>query len=690
MGEKNQSPAVFSGEQEIPDSLKEDVRRFVHQSGMPYERVGATAEEVIRVSMEELTDGADARVILFRTAARIIEEIPGGDETEGLFRFEEDNQLHKEIRKLPIGVRLPFVLMKLHDFNSAEAGSVSRMTADEALAETEAGYRILSDADPDGNLDRQLSLLRRAYGRIRYPEPEAEQPASSAKDQGTDRREGKRWWAAGAGLLAAVGLLISAAFILPAWAGPVDAAYIKKMESRFDEEEARFQEKIGATDMEMRYLYFIEEAKLEFNSKISELERAVKNGKAPKKKEADQEADELLRVFDLPSEMIADLQKRPLTDDKAGSQAFFQRFNNRKHELAMIFSTRFTEHQEYIKAAVHDGKLDTEEFFGNADDYPEPFRKAVQLMDQEGYGLSGEVWAIDDQVYPLSDNAPELGKHAEKLEPSVARVAMLGEKMEPAADILKLSPEEIAEVLDGLEKHIIDQKAGDPWHMPEEMAVNLFRETVFGGSTGRVFGEDGTVIPERRAIWKHFASKPGSHYGKLMGPVVHEMEQSGWKRSPAYNVLAPDQYHYALIGARDGEEHESAVEVFKSVYLPDEEYEVRAETLYSDLADTGDRSLLEGETQVMIALLSLFAAEREDREMMTLLSAENDPEALSLLPKEGILEGGLVEFQESAIEHHETGIRASVMVYSDQGNEHKIWLTYTPEGIWLIDRQDAP
>ena len=693
MGGEEKSPKALAGETDLPDVLEESVRRFLHQTGAPFEKIGEIAERAIREALAGQRDEADPTILLFRIAAGMIEGDPGGEQRVHLFRFEEDELLHQQILGLPSRVRLPFVLMNLHDFNPEEAGLICRMTVNETLKAAEKGSRMLAEAAPNRDLARQLGLIRRAYSRIQYPKPVSEQPETSdLGKQVTDGPQGKRLWTAGAGLLAAVGLLIAAAFIFPSWTAPVDAAYIKKLELQFDEEKARFQEKVGATDMEMQGFFTIDEAQYEFKSLISEFKRDIEDGNAPKKKEVELAVGEQMSVFGLPSEMITDLRDRPLTDDKAGSRTFLQRFRNRKHELTMIFATRFMEHQDILKDAVKEDKFDAETFFGNAGGYPKTLRHAVRLMEKEGFGLSGGVWVTDDQVYPLPGKIPELGEDSQKLEESVARLAVLEETLEPALYSLELSPETIAEALAGLEQLAADRDDGDQWTLPEELAVNYFREFVFGGSTGRVFGDDGTVVPKRRAIWRQIALNAGTPSGKLMDPVVREMEQTGWKRSASYNVLTPEEYQYALMSARDGVEREPEHEVFQSAFLPDSEYMVRAETLYRDLSEGGDRSLLEGEPQVMIVLVALLAADRQDEPMMAMLSAEGNPDAVAMLAEKGttrVLEGGSVDYQNSAIEHHETGIRAPVYVYFGPTNEHKIWLTYTPDGLWLIDHQDT-
>lgn len=695
MGEKNHNHGVFSGEQKIPDSLKEDIRRFVHQAGMPYERVGETAEEAIRVSMEELTAGADPRVILFRTAARIIEDAPGKEGTDDLFRFDEDKQLHRDIRNLPVGVRLPFVLMKLHHFNSAEAGSVCRMTADEARAETESGYRILSDADPDRDLDRQLSLLRRAYGRIRYPEPEAEQLAPSANDQRTDRREAKRWWAAVAGLLAAVGLLIAAAFILPASAGPVDAAYIKKLEGRFAEEEARFKEKVGVTNMEMEVEFIsIQEAEPNFKMFISKLDRAVQKGEAPTKKEVTEELSEILDVFDLPSEMAQQLSEQPIRDDKYKSREFVRLFEMRKNELTMVLSNRLMENKKFIEASINDGEFDKDGFFAKSEDYPEPLRHALQLMEQEGYELSEEVRYSGDQVYVIPNELPTLGNHADGLEESVAKLVKAIENVS-LQKFSDHSPKKLAGTLIELEELALAQETRDPWREPEFLASYYFGEFVFGGESGRVFGDDGRVLSERRELWKQLAGHHESPSGKLLKPVIAEMEQTEWKRAKSYDHLQYESYVHALRSVREGHERYLEMDDLTSLEgsLGHSDFRVRTETLYQELSADGNRSLLSDSSPVMVAALALMAADRNDDAVMELLSIDESSANIKWLSEKRMtntIEEIHLSFHEHDVVPHETGVSAPVRIDPFSGFQpQQIWLTYTPEGIWLVDRQDA-
>ncbi|KZE36513.1 hypothetical protein AV656_15370 [Bhargavaea cecembensis] len=684
------------GEHELAESFGGIVRRFLHQAGVPHERVGEIAERAIGEATEELTDGANPQVILFRTAARIIAGTPDGEEPEDLFRFEEDHQLHREIRDLPARIRLPFILMRLHDFNPAEAGSVCRLTADEVRTAAETGERILTEADPDWDLDRQLSLLRRAYGRIRYPEPVVDQPATLAlAEQEKDGPKSVRWWAAGAGLLAAVGFLIAAAFILPVQAGPVDAAYVKKLETRFDEEKERFQEKIGAQDMDMMDLITIQEGKSEFRLFISRLDRAVQKGQAPTKKEANEELAEILDVFDLPSEMAMQLSEQPINNDQLKSREYIRVFEMRKQELAMIFSNRLMEHMNFIEAAIHGEKFDKEGFLANADEYPESLRHALQLMEQEGYDLSEEIIRFGDHVYVIPEKLPTLGEHADGLEESVARVVRVAERV-PLQKISDQEPVVLEETLIKLEELAGDRKTSDQWRMPEELAVRYFGEFVFGGESGRVFGEDGKVLAERRELWKRLAGRPESPSGKLLAPVVAEMEKTGWKRSKSYDLLVTASYQSALKGAREGHDRYSEIDdhVFLDGSFGNSDFRVRTETLYRDLTAAGDRSLLLDSTPVMVAALALLAADREDLNMMEILASDGNPAYITKLlktVKTEALEEVHLSFSEYEVVPHETGVRAPVNVQPFSGFEQKqIWLTYTPEGLWLVDRQDAP
>ncbi|EMR05156.1 hypothetical protein C772_02916 [Bhargavaea cecembensis DSE10] len=687
------------GKHEWETSLKENVRRFLHQAGVPYTKVGEIADRAIREAMEEQTEGADPRIILFRTAAGMIEGTPAGKEPDDLFRFEEDEQLHWDIRDLPAGIRLPFILMKLHDFNPAESGSVCRMTADEARAAAETGDRLLTEADPDRDLDRQLSLLRRAYGRIRYPEPADDQSATPVlSEQDAEGPKGKRWWAPGAGLLAAVGLLIAAAFILPAWAGPVDAAYVKKLESRFDEEKERFQEKIGAADMEMRHDFItIQQAEPEFRMFISRLDRAVQKGEAPTKKEVTKEFSEILDVFDLPSEMARQLSEQPIQDDQYKSREFVRLFEARKNELEMLLSNRLMENKKFIEASIDNGKFDKEGFFAKSEDYPEPLRHALQLMEQEGYELSEKVMYMGDQVYVIPDKLPTLGEHADGLEESVARVVNLADRMPPMIEGLTGHPtEDLVKTLNELEELAVNREADDHWNVPNEMATTYFREFVFGGESGRVFGEDGKVLPERRELWKQLADRPESPSGKILLPIVDEMEKTGWKRSKSYNLLRIGNYQFALRSTNDKHAGSSEAEeyFFEDGSFANPDFRVRIETLYRELSDAEDRLLLSDSTPVMVAALSLMAADRKDVTMMEMLSADENPAHITSISERGLTEAldeVNLAFDERTIHPHETGLRAPVSVYPFSGFEQpQIWMTYTPEGLWLIDRQDAP
>ena len=71
------------------------------------------------------------------------------------------------------------------------------------------------------------------------------------------------------------------------------------------------------------------ETKWEFNRFISELEKQVDEEGKINKKEANQRYDELIHELRLPSEMLEELRKNPLTNDREKSMEFLKEFSDK-------------------------------------------------------------------------------------------------------------------------------------------------------------------------------------------------------------------------------------------------------------------------------------------------------------------------------------------------------------------------
>src|SRR5690606_14435510 len=152
-------------------------------------------------------------------------------------------------------------------------------------------------------------------------------------------------------------------------------------------------------------------------------------------------------------------------------------------------------------------------------------------------------------------------------------------------------------------------------------------------------------------------------------------------------------YVHALRSVREGHERYLEMDDLTSLEgsLGHSDFRVRTETLYQELSADGNRSLLSDSSPVMVAALALMAADRNDDAVMELLSIDESSANIKWLSEKRMtntIEEIHLSFHEHDVVPHETGVSAPVRIDPFSGFQpQQIWLTYTPEGIWLVDRQ---
>ncbi|WHT49757.1 hypothetical protein QNH10_09915 [Sporosarcina thermotolerans] len=103
------------------------IERFSISFGVTLKEAGAVTETVFRTlyhSLEDLTEDQLDENALFKSALIELEGLQIDDSKEGLFPFEEDNELHSHIVNLSPELRVPLILFNFHHKSIPEIASI--------------------------------------------------------------------------------------------------------------------------------------------------------------------------------------------------------------------------------------------------------------------------------------------------------------------------------------------------------------------------------------------------------------------------------------------------------------------------------------------------------------------------------------------------------------------------------------
>ncbi|WP_040224579.1 hypothetical protein [Bhargavaea cecembensis] len=663
------------------------LERFIHQDGEPAGKVRETAESILREAAEKDEAG---RAVLYQIFCIRTGERAAVDESE-VFRFPEDEFLHWSITGLPADERRALLLLDFHGFGAEEAGEILGCSPEEALQKREKAAGMLAESDGIDHLRSRESLLKKAYERISFPAPEAAETPEDPPVAEPARSRSRRTWpvfAAGAVAL----LLIAATFYLSSRTGPVDEAYLEQLKERYDGEVEAFRVKAGVKKEGLTGLFTLEEANRRFSDLRLKEEHDLLKGEPADRRKVEKDYQEIVHYLDFPSELASRLKRNSLTEDFNKSWELYELFNMRRWELGGSVMDRIDEYPEYFQKAVREGEFDEKRFYASSADYPERLRNTAAMMKSEGYELG--VMKADGQEILTIIRFPSLLEESGQLHPSVAGYVRMMEKMTAAELGTADYPlQEMAADLGELERlSALENESSPGGYETRSLAVHLFSELIFGSGGNQVFGPDGTVEPARREAWRTLvALGDESPAARLIGPVVSEMEASGWRKSAAYNRLGNTGYLDLLAGVREGNYEDTGGFQPQSVYLPENPFEARAEMLYEEIQSADDQTILADESPVMIAVLYGMAVHQQDENMMQKLTGGRVPseagEKAAQLIAGGIGGGDVtVTFSPQEVETSDTGIHASVTVMNDHdGGVYKLWLDYSASGVWTVD-----
>ena len=335
----------------------------------------------------------------------------------GLFPFEEDNELHASLLDLPKEERIAFILSRFHRKTNIDIAWIM----EETLINVNNLLQNAKEKMEGPNIEKRIELLNKSYHRLRPSYDERNIFYSKRKEEVQDDQPITKMsrpkrnlylWLVGSAVLI---LLLSVTVLRSdAYQQSSSEKFIDALKKSFQQElDDRF-ELIGLPETEKGrssytvithgYEYNVTREEFGFETKyfFNRLIRDFESGSI-NKKEAKKKYDELVVELRLPSEMVDNLQKNPLTNDRERSLLFLEDFLNKKSYLASSYEEILVENTEQILSSelYNDGIVDIDQLLLNKSTFPSDLQKAIDGMYTQYFALTSierfcsgnnEVW----------------------------------------------------------------------------------------------------------------------------------------------------------------------------------------------------------------------------------------------------------------------------------------------------------
>lgn len=552
------------------------IERLAVQYGMRPQDAGKLAESIFGNLYNELGQLIEEQLeekALFKTSLQSMKELQVQTSEMGLFPFEEDNELHAQLIDLPIEERIAFILSNLHGKSNEDIAWIMETHLENVQALLSSARAKLDRTD----IEKRLEFLNSSFHRLRPSYNERNIYYSTRKeDLNTNEpvkivsRQRKPFllWFVGVAML----VLLLSVTVLRSDAYQQSSAekFIEKKKISFQQElDDRF-ELIGLPEpdeyeaenyvhysngTQMKQEIYSKNAKWEFYSLIRDLEDQAKVKGKIDKKEASKRYDSLIHELRLPSEMLEQLKKDSLADDRKDSMEFIKEFYDKHNYFRGAYMRVFMDHAEYIWGSelFNGGMVDIEEFIAKKPEFPIELQKAIDGMETQLFSLT----AIKDfEPLSLKYEDPQVRKTLkENLHPDMeVYISLL---MDSSIIYFDSYSEQLEKLLE-LEKQLPKMLESDPivYDFDDRYIWLLYFMSGLADANG-IYESDHVVKEEIREKWRRIASiGENSPAANVMQEIIGEMEASNWKSSHENEIYSefPNRFGSKLKEARNRNE----------------------------------------------------------------------------------------------------------------------------------------
>ncbi|WP_203249249.1 RNA polymerase sigma factor [Sporosarcina beigongshangi] len=638
--------------EEWMDLYAHQIERFAFQYGYSSEKAAQLTVETFRAIYNNEEKMVEGKLSIYKIALdQLVHAQQSDSEEETILPFEEDQQLHEKINALEEKAKVSLILSRFHNMSEAEIATILEIS-EEAVREAirQAIQQLIIEID-NSHLDKRLEFLQKSYERISssfrkdqvFAPRKEEVSERDIKKQPISKKALISWVA---GILTLAALVIIPVFTDEERQKIAAEKYIEQLKTSFEEEIGNRYAQLGLKESteedQQNYYYFTEygkQAREDFETMLQEEEKnIVENGKINKKTINNKYAA-IIKSIELPSEMVEQLIKHPLTDDKDKSMEFISNYVKQIFSIQQSYVASIYQHQQLIEEAMSEGQFQIEKFLEKKETYPEELQNALNSMEKQNlYIDSVSEWAA---LVPSFARNELSGRIKASIHEDLAGYLALLESSSYISQpkLVSTYEESIGNLLE-IERTLLagpDIQLEIPYLSLRDYYSRLFYVLITDSETNRIFGSDGKIKEEIRSAWKKIASGgKGSPSAHVMRNIIREMEASGWANSEMQSRFTYYHLNYAMGLAKAGNLHSFVMtgilqtdQGFDIVTFPDLSFEELVEETYNLYSSNHDPAVLKDAHPFVIFAMYYFAnAIGDPVTMWHLYKPEDNPQSL--------------------------------------------------------------
>lgn len=685
----------------------ETIERFALQYGCMAEQAVSVTERVYKADENE--------EMMLKTASDFLENIKIDNQHVELFPFQEDAALHYEILKLDHETRVSFILCTFHQLQTTDIAKVLASTSAEVDERIRQARNILKAAlneQSEERLNKRLSFLRKSYDRLPLTfdinqMSRVEIIEAQPEVKAWHKMSGKGWLTAAILSILVIGLAVTA-YVNGAGSGlSSDERYVEKLKKSFEREKQGKIKILGVDEHVLNMVHFIESANTDFESLIQYLELRIKSEKEVNREYADKKYKEISEEMKLPSELSAELFKRPLREDEAQSSAFASKYVDKLMQLQYVFFEDVIADFNKFTGELVDEERDSiaERFLENQNEFSEQTKNAIRALETQSLPPIPSYFYTKEARKSVNQFLQPIRK---SLHPSASGYFLAFER-QPFVDVDNNGEERLVYSLDeviGFIKEMENQNAFDRndkhYLMQRHGTIAWLLQLIVTGKGEEPFkNADGIITEPYQKAWKRLAAfGDDSGVGRLMTHIVEEMESTGWKENKVYtsrnSYLINEAFDAASNGRLEAFNFNEAVpiyEMYDNLTLEPQLMEENTSELYDAFSLHHNREMLVSVFPLEILSLFYYANDKEDPLTMWHLF---DEESRTSTPEEYVT--GWVQEKPLLKEADFVNFDASLMMGTDElplipiefqyenRSAYDVWMTYANDDVWQIQR----
>ena len=563
------------------------------QAGCTQQQAAKVTEETFRQMVEEsenVTDEDGLKERFYRVALENLPSLQRTDSEEAILPFEEDREMHAFILQLDREAKLSFILSRFHQMKDGEIATIVGIPEEAVKEQIKQAMDQLASGISRPLVDKRLAYLEKSYERIRLsfrkdqvftpPKQEGQKPVRKKK-----RSLKKILLSWGIGLIALAAIILIPIVTGDEYQKASGEKYLEQLKESFEEEIASRYEQLGLKESteedHQNYYYFTvygKQAREDFDRRIEhEAFSLAETGRLNKKK-LKKQYDEIIRQLALPSEMVEQLIKQPLTDDKEKSVEFVNEYVEQVYNIQQAYHEFFRQHQQLIEDAMIDGTVQIEKYLDKKESYPQALQNALTNMEKQNLYLSSiPEWDLVVPTFAKNELSAQIKASIHKdLAGYIALLESSTYLASATAHPKQVSSyDERIDALLEIENTLLTSvqvESHDHYMTLRYYYSILFDGLITDTEMNRITGFNGEITEETISAWKKIASgeeKSPSAY--IMRKINREMEASGWITSETQSRLNAFLFQYAMELAKTGK-----LQTFetKGILQPDQGFDI--------------------------------------------------------------------------------------------------------------------